>query len=151
MEAIQLLISDHRKVKNLFDQFKAQTDRSHQIRVFSQIYNDLQLHTRIEESVFYPACNDYPECQELVEDSFEDHRAMKEQLAAIRALPQDSDQFVSMVEDFIEDVEDHVEVEESELFPLVRELMKSIDLQNLGERMEVMKRADGTPAEKRAA
>jgi hemerythrin superfamily protein len=151
MEAIQLLIADHRKVRNLFDQFKAQTDRSHQIRVFSQIFNELQMHTRIEESVFYPACNEFPECQELVEDALEDHQTVKDQLAEIRALSQDSDQFVMMVEDLMDDVEDHVEEEEQEFFPLVRELMQESELLRLGERMEGIKKEEGAVREKKAA
>lgn len=151
MEAIQLLIADHRKVRNLFDQFKGQTDRSHQIRAFSQIFSELQMHTKIEEAIFYPACNEFPECQELVADLLEDHKAVKDQLSDIRALSQDSDQFVMMVEDLIDDVEDHVEDEETEFFPLVRELMSEPELKKLGERMDALKKEEGSLKEPKAA
>jgi hemerythrin superfamily protein len=151
MEAIQLLLSDHRKVKNLFEQFRAQTDRSHQLRVFSQIFHELQMHAQIEERVFYPACSGFPDCKELVEDSYEDHQLMKDELQEISTLAQDSDDFVMMVEDLMDDVEDHVEEEETELFPLVREQMDLGLLQRLGEEMEAVKRGDLGSLEKRAA
>jgi hemerythrin superfamily protein len=145
MEAIQLLLSDHRKIKNLFERFKAfraVEDRSQQLRVFGYIYVELTSHTALEEKVFYPACAEYPECTELVEDSIEDHRRVKEVLDRIRAMSQDSREFSTMVEDLIEEVESHMEEEELELFPLVRELMQQAQLLDLGERMEDLRKEE---------
>src|SRR6185369_5241628 len=55
--ATQLLRGDHATVKQLFRRFERAGDRAHETKqkLFEQIKQELELHTKIEEEIFYPA------------------------------------------------------------------------------------------------
>lgn len=136
MDATQLLISDHRKFKALFEQFRGESGRQQQIMIFGTLFNDLQTHSYIEESVFYPACNQYPECKEFIEQAFADHQRLKDQLDEITGLPQDSREFTGKVSAMMDTFNQHAEQEEDELFPLVRQRMNANELALMGRQMD---------------
>ena len=53
MNAIELLKADHDKVDALFEKVKADEDADHR-GTFEQIKAELDVHTHIEETIFYP-------------------------------------------------------------------------------------------------
>src|SRR5215203_4189783 len=57
MDPIKLLKDDHKKVKALFREFEAAGDRAHQKKqkIAEQVFTELEVHTTIEEEIFYPA------------------------------------------------------------------------------------------------
>jgi hypothetical protein len=54
--AIAMLEQDHRKVEGLFGQFERSSDNLEKERLVGQICEELILHMRLEEDIFYPAC-----------------------------------------------------------------------------------------------
>ena len=54
MDALQILEQDHRKVKILFREIKDANDPSKKKELFDKIDGELETHTHIEETVFYP-------------------------------------------------------------------------------------------------
>ncbi len=57
IDAIHMLKEDHRKVEALFDQFfKEKAGRQPQIA--DQIFHELEVHSTLEEELFYPALLD---------------------------------------------------------------------------------------------
>src|SRR5436190_3543349 len=54
--AIEMLKQDHRKVEGLFRQFGQSSDDELKQRLVAQICEELILHMRLEEEIFYPAC-----------------------------------------------------------------------------------------------
>src|ERR1044071_4796944 len=54
MNAIDLLKADHDRIEELFERFKENEEDSH-ATLFKQIRNELDTHTHIEETIFYPA------------------------------------------------------------------------------------------------
>jgi iron-sulfur cluster repair protein YtfE (RIC family) len=57
VNAISLLMQDHKKVKRLLKQLDNTTERAADRResLFEQIQNELKIHTQLEEEIFYPA------------------------------------------------------------------------------------------------
>lgn len=55
MNAVELLKSDHDKVEELFKQVEATEDENKKHGLFTQIKAELETHTHIEETIFYPA------------------------------------------------------------------------------------------------
>ena len=53
MDAFSLLKADHRKVEQLFAQLESASGKQ-KLQVFQQIKTELELHTHIEEKIFYP-------------------------------------------------------------------------------------------------
>lgn len=63
-DAVQILEQDHRAVEKLFDQFTSGND-SRQEEVAQQLFKELDIHTILEEEIFYPALRSQGDLQEL--------------------------------------------------------------------------------------
>jgi hemerythrin superfamily protein len=63
-DAIQMLKDDHRKVETLFDQFLEEESGKKQ-QIAQQIFHELEVHSTLEEELFYPAFQNQVNSAEL--------------------------------------------------------------------------------------
>jgi hemerythrin superfamily protein len=63
-DAIQMLKDDHRKVEALFDQFLEEESGKKQ-HIAQQIFHELEVHSTLEEELFYPALQNQGDPAEL--------------------------------------------------------------------------------------
>ena len=63
-DAIQMLKDDHRKVEALFEQFLAEEGGKKQ-QIAQQIFHELEVHSTLEEELFYPALQTQGNPEEL--------------------------------------------------------------------------------------
>lgn len=139
MDALQLLQRDHRKVKILFQEAKDAKDSAQKKQIFDKIDTELEIHTHIEETVFYPAIERRDEFKEMVAEALEAHDEAKTLIDKLEDLDAADDEFNSALEELIEAVEHHVEEEEGEMFPKIRELINQGELDQLGQELESAK------------
>lgn len=139
MNALELLKQDHQKVKELFQQANAAKDWNERKQLFDQIETELETHAHIEETVFYPALEKREELKDMVAEAREEHEEVKALLEEMEDLQQDSDELDSQLQELQETVEHHVEEEEGEMFPKVRELFQQEELERLGSQLESAK------------
>ena len=140
MDALELLKEDHKKVKELFEQAEGMEDGKEQKEIFKQIKKELETHTRIEESVFYPAMQKYEKLKDMVLEAIEEHKQVKTLLREMDDLAKDSDKFEPKLKVLMENVEHHAEEEEEgKMFPKVRELVDKAALEELGQELEAAK------------
>jgi len=137
MNAIQLLKSQHAEVKRLFQQFERAQDEEDKRSVFEQIADDLVAHSEIEEKLFYPAvCVD--NLQEELEEAVEEHLSIKRLIRDLLELNAADESFRTKMKALREQVEHHVEEEEGELFPKIKNNFEASELEILGAEMETM-------------
>ena len=139
MDALELLRSDHRKVKELFQQAQGAKDADQRKQIFDQIDTELEIHAHIEETVFYPAVEQHEELQDLVEEALDEHEDVKTLLAEMEDLDEDGGDFDSKLTELMDNVEHHVEAEEGEMFPKVLQVMDKSTLERLGEELQSAK------------
>ena len=139
MDALELIKTDHQRLESLFDRFRSESGRQQQVLLFENIKQDLNSHTSMEETVFYPAFKNYPEFQEIIDRSYQEYGKVKDQLSKISALPDESPEFADKVKLLWQDVSKHLDEEENELFPMVRKLMKRAERERLGRHMQAAK------------
>ena len=138
MDALELLKQDHAKVKKLFEKAES-ADEKEQKAIFTQIKTELEIHTQIEENVFYPAMQRYDELKEMVAESLKEHSNVKTLLQEMATLS-DSGDFEDKLEELIDNVEHHAEdEEEGKMFAKVRELVSANELQKLGAQLQAAK------------
>jgi hemerythrin superfamily protein len=138
MDALELLEQDHAKVKKLFEQAE-DAEQKEQRSIFSQIKTELEVHTYIEETVFYPAMQRYKELKDMVAESLEEHNKVKMLLKEMNGMSGGED-FEDKLEELIDNVEHHAEdEEESKMFPKVRELVSATELDKLGAQLQAAK------------
>ncbi|MEO8430578.1 MAG: hemerythrin domain-containing protein [Acidobacteriota bacterium] len=141
--ATDMLRDDHRKVRQLFREFKDAGEREHASRkkIVDQITRELDAHAQIEEKIFYQAFRDVSEEEpkKVVRESFEEHKIVKTLLAELAPMKASDEQFEAKVTVLKENVEHHAEEEEDELFPAAEKLFGDEKLEDLGQRMKALK------------
>ena len=141
-DAIVLLKTDHKNLERLFKQFEKLGERAEKTKrkVVDQIIDELTLHAAIEEQHFYPAIRDaMNDLEDDVLEGLEEHHIVKNTLAELRELQPSAENFDAKVTVLIELVRHHVEEEEEEMFPKVREVFGRKELTEIGARLEAAK------------
>lgn len=136
MNAIELLKEDHNKVSRLFQKIKASQSDSEKHSLFNQIKQELEVHTHIEETIFYPKLMEKESLEDIVKEGIEEHHQVDMFLREISNLTDGSEKFEPKLTVLIEDVEHHVQEEEGEMFPKVEEEFSESELKDLGSKME---------------
>ena len=148
MDAFELLKADHKKVNELFDQLEAATGKA-KLKVFDKIKTELELHTHIEEKIFYPALEKPEETHDLTLEAYEEHKTVKTLLAELSGARTADDEWQAQANVLRENVEHHVDEEENELFDKADDALSDEEIEALGQRMDAEKaRKQGRAAQK---
>ncbi|MFN8037623.1 MAG: hemerythrin domain-containing protein [Acidimicrobiales bacterium] len=142
MDAITLLRDDHKTVEKLFRRFEGAGPNAHVERrdLMDRIVEELSRHAAIEEQIFYPATRaTVPDVEDQALESIEEHNVVKVLLAELRGMDPEQERFVPKATVLIELVRHHVEEEEQDYFPAVREELGTTSLRDLGSAMEELK------------
>ena len=136
MDALELLKTDHKKVKELFKQAE-DAEGSQLEAICKQIKSELETHARIEETVFYPAMEKYAELKDMVKEAREEHQEIKTLLEDMNG---GGDDLESTLEELMETVEHHAEdEEEGEMFPAILEIVDKQELERIGAQLQAAK------------
>ena len=142
MNAFQLLKEDHQKVSGIFQQLEPTTERAEKTRteLFAKLNEELTIHAKVEEAVFYPAIKQAAETREIVLEGFEEHHVIKLLLKELETVPVDTEQWTAKLKVLQENVEHHVEEEEGEMFQKARQVLSEDEINRLGVQMEEEKK-----------
>src|SRR4030095_15488292 len=137
-DAIALLKEDHERVRKLLGELEESTDRAEGKRekLLSTIEDELKIHTKIEEDVFYPAFFDAARTsddKELYYEAIEEHHVVDLVMPAVKSTDPSTNEFAAKAKVLKDLVEHHAEEEESEMFPRARKLMNRERLMEVGE------------------
>ncbi len=139
MNAIELLKQDHDKVDKLFQKIKA--EEGDPKAIFEQIRAELEVHTQIEEQIFYPYLmeNGDQELQDITKEGIEEHHQAKILLREIENLTDGSEKLDPKLQVLMEDITHHVQEEEGEMFKMVEDQFDENTLKELGQQLQEMK------------
>ncbi len=133
-----MLKDDHRAVETLFKRFEKAGDRAitEKRAVVDRIVEELSKHAAIEEQLFYPVVRaTVPATDDLALESLEEHNIVKWVLSDLESMDPQDERFTAKVTVLIENVRHHVEEEEQEFFPKVRDELGRKSLNDLGDAM----------------
>ncbi len=141
MNAFTLLKADHKKVAGLLEKLDATTERGVKTReeLFGQLKTELDVHARIEETIFYPALKDAEETRDITLEAFEEHKIVKQLLGELDGMSKDQEEWTAKFTVLKENIEHHVEEEEGEMFPKARKVLGEEEAETLGTRLEEAK------------
>ena len=139
LDAVALLKADHRKVEDLFAQFEAAKGDGKKKALAEQICMELTVHTKIEEDIFYPACEGKVE-EDLLKEAYVEHDGAKVLIAEIEAGGPDDEFYDAKVKVLSEMIEHHVEEEEKRVEGMFSQARKAgLDMDALGAQMAAEK------------
>ncbi len=140
MNAIALLEADHKKVKKAFKDFEKldpQEDPESCEALVEQTCAELEVHTQLEEQIFYPAAREATGDKDLLDEAMVEHAGAKNLIAEIEAMNPADDLYDAKVRVLGEQIRHHVEEEEEELFPEVED--SDMDVAAVGEQLTARK------------
>ena len=150
-DAIVMLKDDHKKILRTFRDFEQAGDDAHKTKgdLVNRIIELLTVHTYIENEVMYPRVRELvPDLEDDVLESYEEHHVADVLVMELVGMKPDAERFDAKTTVLIENVRHHIEEEEEEWFPKVREGLNRKTLQDIGAEMEkARKKAPRTPAQ----
>jgi hemerythrin-like domain-containing protein len=141
MDAIALLKDDHDRMKKLLTEAEATTERAEKTRpeLYSKIKAELTVHERIEEEIFYPALKEHPRAREIVLEGYEEHGVVDMIFAELDRVAVTDETWGAKFKVAKENIEHHIEEEETQMFPQARQVFDRDELETLGNRMMELK------------
>jgi len=139
LDAIALLKQDHRTVEDLFAQFEKASGDGRKQTIAEQICLELSVHAKIEEEIFYPACEGKVE-EDLLKEAYVEHDGAKLLIAQIMAGEPSDEFYEAKVTVLQEQIEHHVEEEEKRMEGLFSQARKAgLDMDELGAQLAARK------------
>jgi len=139
LDAIALLKADHRTVEDLFERFEAAKGEGKKQALAEQICMELAIHAKIEEDIFYPACEGAVD-EDLLKEAHVEHDGAKVLIAEIEAGGPDDQFYDAKVKVLSEMIEHHVEEEEKRVEGMFSQARAAgLDMDSLGEQMAAEK------------
>jgi hypothetical protein len=140
LDAIALLKADHRTVEGLFEQFEAATGDGRKQKIALQICMELSVHAKIEEEIFYPACEGKID-EDLLKEAYVEHDGAKVLIAEIEAGAPSDEFYDAKVSVLSEQIEHHVGEEEMRMEGMFAQARKAgLDMDALGEQLSARKK-----------
>jgi len=134
MNAVDLLVSQHRRLEASLQHVLEVEDHDTRARRFAEVGDLLTVHIASEEELFYPAVR-ARRTEGILLESLEEHLSLKRLLSDLLALSPAEQTFEPKFKVLKEQSEHHHEEEEENLFPKVRQLLDDAELEALGTRM----------------
>jgi hemerythrin-like domain-containing protein len=130
-DPIAMLEEDHRRVEQLFEQYADGQDPM----IAQQICTELKVHTTVEEQEIYPTVkSDVPEGKELEEEAEKEHEEVEALIKQVEQKGFDDPSVPELMLKIEEGVSHHVEEEETEMFPKMRDTLDQQTLDQLGQK-----------------
>ena len=142
-DAIVLLKNDHKAILKTFKDFEKAGDKAFKEKgkLVDRMIELLTVHTYLENEVMYPRVRELlPELEDDVLESYEEHHVADVLVVELAALKPEAERFTAKTTVLIENVRHHIEEEEQEWFPQVREGLSRKVLQEIGAEMEAARK-----------
>ena len=145
--ALEMLKEDHDKVKKAFKEFEKldRDDTETMQQLVQTTCEELQLHTALEEEIFYPAVREAIDDEDIMNEAQIEHETAKMLIEQLENMGPDDPNYHATFTVLGEYVRHHIKEEQGEMFPEARKA--GLDLQAIGERMrarreEIVEKAD---------
>ena len=142
-DAIVLLKDDHKEIRKVFRDFQSAGEgaTSRKGTLVKKMIELLTQHTYIENEVMYPRVRALlPELEDDVLESYEEHHVADVLVMELSGMKPTDERFDAKTTVLIENVQHHMDEEEQDWFPKVREGLGRKQLQEIGAEMVAAKK-----------
>ena len=131
---VEALIRDHDLVRQLADHYRNSGSLEVKKQAARQILQALHTHSRVEESVFYPAVRNLE--PSLIGHFEQDHLKVDDLLATLQGMPLNDAHSEQLMRQLIDLAVQHMQEEEQQLFP--RLAQAQMDMTSIGLEMAAL-------------
>ena len=135
---LAVIKQEHEEVKQLFEDFQgaADQDPASAMDIARTIFADLNLHTRLEETIVYPSLKQ--EDEEIYSEAVEEHHVADILIAELKSSNNVDMKYKAKMMVLAENVKHHIQEEEMEAFKKLKQLPKE-KLEEMGTQWEEQK------------
>jgi len=140
---IDVLVTDHREVEQLFAEFEALTPQEHDRRrtVSEQAVIELVRHAIAEEMYVYPAIRKHlPNGDEIAEHEISEHSEAEVTMKRIEKYKADDPKLETEMRELMRVIRHHVQEEEADIFPRLAAAMDRAELEELAGKVQAAKK-----------
>ncbi|OBA99033.1 hemerythrin [Mycobacteriaceae bacterium 1482268.1] len=140
-DLIDDIVTDHREVKAIFEELENNTDPGARRQLVEHVITELVRHSVGEEMYLYPAARKaLSDGDKIVDHELHEHAEAEQIMKKIEKTESEDAEFDKLVGELIEDIRHHIEDEESDLLPKMRDACDAKELSELGEKFEKAKK-----------
>lgn len=136
-DAISLLRGDHREVEKLFERYEKSSSTSEKQQLAQEVCQQLNVHTLLEEELFYPACREKGVQHEALDEAQVEHDGAKVMIGELMEGSPEDEFYDAKLGVLAEYIKHHVNEEEKPqdgIFAKAREA--GLDVADLGQRLK---------------
>lgn len=132
-----LLKEDHKKVAGIFKEIDATTERAEKTRaeLFTELKTALEYHTKVEEEFLYPVLEEVGITHDIALEAEAEHGVVKTLIKELSSMSPTEDEWTAKITVMKENIEHHVEEEETDMFPKAEKVMSEEQLTTLSEQI----------------
>jgi hemerythrin superfamily protein len=134
---IEELMTDHREVEGMFGQIQTMTGRDQELRdLVDKVTIELVRHSVAEEEYLYPAVRQHiPDGDALADKEIADHSRVEKILKQLEKMSANDPEMSPLLQQLMNEVTAHVQDEENNLFPMLRQNCLPEQLDDLGDKV----------------
>jgi hypothetical protein len=147
--ALELLEQDHRQIEEWFDEYDELKNDDDKAELAEKICLALEVHTKIEEEIFYPQARKATKDNDLLDEAVVEHSSARRLIEEIQSMEVGDQLYDAKMRVLGEQIKQHIKEEEEELFPEIESA--KMDVQAVGKalaarRQELLSELQGEAA-----
>jgi hemerythrin superfamily protein len=144
-DVIDVLTADHREVEGLIAEIRSAVSGEERRDLADVLIAELVRHSVAEEMHVYPAMKEHlPDGDQAVEHDVAEHKELETMLKELEAADADGPGFLVLIDELADTLRDHVQDEENDQFPELRQAVPREKLVDLAQKVETAKKAAPT-------
>lgn len=139
-DVVDILTTDHREMLELIDQIEKTTDPAERRALTDAVTAEVTRHSVAEELFVYPVMErELPNGAEEVEHDKQEHKELEVVLKKLEGADAADAEFMKLIAELKDQLNHHVDDEESDQFPKLRKHVSAAALKDLGSKVEAAK------------
>ncbi|MHA6801519.1 hemerythrin domain-containing protein [Bounagaea algeriensis] len=135
---ISVLVADHRDVERTLQEFESSNSSEQQRHLVEQLIVEIVRHSVAEEQYVYPAAREkLPDGDEVADRKIESRSEDEELMNRLAGTDPEGAQFHELSRQLAANIRHHIEEDETNFLPRLRQACSSEELQDLGKKVEV--------------
>ncbi len=142
MNALELLKHDHDRMKRMLSDLEGLGEgaRARRRQLFEKAHKELAIHEQIEEEILYPTFKEQIRLKDIVLEGYEEHHVVDLVVGEIEMTDVTDETWAAKIKVLKENIEHHVEEEETRMFVKARQIFDREELEEIGRKLQARKR-----------
>lgn len=139
-DMITELVRDHREVEEMFGKLEERRPTEERQEILNNVITELVRHSVAEEQHLYPTARSVLDDGDSIADhEISEHEEVEQLMKRLESLEPEDAEYERAIRELISNVRHHLEDEEGDLFPRLKQACNPAQLRDLGDKLRTAK------------